>query len=145
LRALTEFAPRMDRALGKGTAHHGVHVEVTTVPSKGAYRAGADSPAYTASGGPRCYSAPYLGEASGTRPAATATASADEDLGPVNSPQENDLVNELLSAPGKDTKGKTDAGTGAGEPAAKTSADELPGWSSLLAGPVFRGTEVTVE
>ncbi|MFJ4439225.1 MCE family protein [Streptomyces sp. NPDC088923] len=145
LRALTEFTPRMDRALGKGTAHHGVHVEVTTVPSKGAYLPGRDAPAYTASGGPRCYSAPYLGEASGTEPAAVASASADEDLGPVNSPRENDLVNELLSAPGKDTKGRTDARAGASAPAAKTAGDELPDWSSLLAGPVFRGTEVTVK
>ncbi|MEW2347176.1 MCE family protein [Streptomyces sp. NPDC006684] len=151
LRALTEFAPRMDRALGKGTGHPGVHVEVTTVPSRGAYRPGRDTPAYTASGGPHCYSAPYLGEASGTRPAATASASADKDLGPVNSPQENDLVNELLSAPAKDTKstGSTknpeSAGAGTRAPDAESPAEELPDWSSLLAGPVFRGTEVRVK
>jgi phospholipid/cholesterol/gamma-HCH transport system substrate-binding protein len=60
-------------------------------------------------------------------PAAQPPASAAQDLGPANSPQENDLVNELL-APG----------------AGKRPAD-LPDWSSLLAGPVLRGSEVTLR
>ncbi|MFI9780084.1 MCE family protein [Streptomyces sp. NPDC051956] len=126
LRTLADFVPRMDKVLGKGTDQHGIHVDVTTVPSRGEYVAGRDTPAYTSGGGPHCYPVPYLGAATARAPV-TATASAEQDLGPANSPQENDLVNELIA------------------PGAKTSPDDLPDWSSLLAGPVYRGTEVKLR
>ncbi len=45
----------------------------------------------------------------------------------ANSPQENELVDELLA------------------PAMKSAPSTLPDWSSLLTGPVFRGAEVTVK
>jgi phospholipid/cholesterol/gamma-HCH transport system substrate-binding protein len=107
LRTLADFVPEMDKALGKGTDEPGLHVDLTSAPSRGAYQPGKDTPAYTATGGPACYSTPYTG-----RP---------------NTPQENALINELL-APQADT-----------QPAA------LPSWSSLLVGPVLRGTEVNVK
>ncbi|HEY3477779.1 MAG TPA: MCE family protein, partial [Streptomyces sp.] len=112
LRTLAAFVPVMDKALGKGTGEPGLHVDVTSVPSRGRYLPGKDTPVYGASGGPQCYPVPYTGRG---------TAS------PANSPQENELVNELL-APGMDT-----------DPQA------LPDWSSLLTGPVYRGAEVTVK
>jgi phospholipid/cholesterol/gamma-HCH transport system substrate-binding protein len=85
LRTLAEFVPAMDRALGKGTNEHGLHVTVTVVPSLGKYVPGRDKPVYDAGGGPHCYSVPYTGTPAG--------------LGVPNSPGENDLVNELV-APG---------------------------------------------
>jgi phospholipid/cholesterol/gamma-HCH transport system substrate-binding protein len=112
LRTLADFVPAMDKALGKGTNEPGLHVDVTTVPSRGKYVAGKDTPVYDASGGPQCYPVPYTGR--GTTPLA-------------NSPQENELVNELLA------------------PGTNTSPQSLPDWSSLLTGPVFRGAEVTVR
>ncbi|MGC3002441.1 MCE family protein [Streptomyces sp. G35A] len=125
LRTLAEFVPAMDKALGKGTDRPGIHVDVTTVPSRGAYLPGRDTPVYDSGGGPRCPSVPYLGSLA--RPAAQSFAGAGQDLGPANSPQENDLVNELLA------------------PAAGRRPGDLPDWSSLLAGPAFRGTEVTLR
>jgi phospholipid/cholesterol/gamma-HCH transport system substrate-binding protein len=125
LRTLADFVPRMDKALGKGTDEPGLHVDVTTVASRGAYVPGRDTPSYTTGGGPACYPVPYLGTAA--RAPVTATASAGQNLGPANSPQENDLVNELIA------------------PAAKTAPGDLPDWSSLLAGPVYRGTEVKLK
>ncbi|GGZ32941.1 MCE family protein [Streptomyces poonensis] len=124
LRTLAEFVPAMDKALGKGTDKPGIHVDVTTVPSRGAYVPGRDTPVYGSGGGPRCYPVPYLGASAA--PAVRASAAADQDLGPANSPQENDLVNELLA------------------PAAGRQPGELPDWSSLLVGPAYRGTEVTL-
>lgn len=112
LRTLAAFVPVMDKALGKGTNEPGLHVDVTTVPSRGKYTPGKDTPVYGASGGPQCYPVPYTGR--GTTPLA-------------NSPQENELVNELL-APGMN-----------GDPGS------LPDWSSMLTGPVYRGAEVTVK
>ncbi|MEU2442125.1 MCE family protein [Streptomyces althioticus] len=125
LRTLAEFVPAMDRALGKGTGRPGIHVDVTSVAARGAYRPGRDTPVYEAGGGPRCPSVPYVGAL--PRPTArAASAAAAEDLGPVNSPAENDLVNELLA------------------PAADAAPGDLPDWSTLLVGPVYRGTEVTL-
>ncbi|MCI3154422.1 MCE family protein [Streptomyces sp. GB4-14] len=125
LRTLAEFVPAMDRALGKGTGRPGIHVDVTSVAARGAYRPGRDTPVYDSGGGPRCPSVPYVGAL--PRPAArSASAAAAEDLGPVNSPAENDLVNELLA------------------PAAGAAPGDLPNWSTLLVGPVYRGTEVTL-
>ncbi|MFF5930833.1 MCE family protein [Streptomyces hydrogenans] len=125
LRTLAQFVPAMDKALGKGTKRPGLHVNVTTVPSRGGYVPGRDAPRYGSGGGPRCYPVPYLGVPAA--PAARASAAADQDLGPANSPQENDLVTELLA------------------PAADKRPGDLPDWSSLLAGPAFRGAEVTLR
>ncbi|MBX9421750.1 MCE family protein [Streptomyces lateritius] len=125
LRTLAQFVPAMDKALGKGTDRPGLHVNVTTVPSRGAYVPGRDTPSYGSGGGPRCYPVPYLGVPAA--PALRASSAADQPLGPANSPQENDLVNELLA------------------PAAKKRPGDLPDWSSLLAGPAFRGAEVTLR
>ncbi|MFJ1709516.1 MCE family protein [Kitasatospora sp. NPDC088346] len=129
LRTLAEFVPVMDKALGKGTDQPGLHVDVTTVPSRGAYLPGRDTPAYRASGGPRCYQVPYTGHGGAPAPAGPADGfpmPAAPGLGLPNSPQENALVNELL-APGRGT------------------TTPLPDWSSLLAGPLLRGAEVTLK
>jgi phospholipid/cholesterol/gamma-HCH transport system substrate-binding protein len=67
---------------------------------------------------------PYLGIP--VEPAVQVPATAGRHLGPANSPQENDLVNELLA------------------PATGKASTDLPDWSSLLAGPALRGTEVTL-
>ncbi|MEV6104144.1 MCE family protein [Streptomyces sp. NPDC051940] len=132
LRTMADFVPVMDKVLGKGTKKPGLHIDVTVVPPRGKYVPGKDTPRYTASGGPHCYGVPYTGKPKrATTTAAPESASAtvtkvDGGLGMPNSPEENELVNELLAA-----------GAGQGEP--------LPDWSSLLAGPVFRGTEVTLQ
>lgn len=150
LRTLSTFVPTMDKALGKGTDRPGLHVDLKVVPSRGKYVPGKDTPRYAGSAGPRCYSVPYLGPASGT-PAKGAAASAAPEgatiadarggVGMPNSPQENRLVNELLAS-GAGQDGQKDARGGG--PAERRAA-ELPGWSSVLVGPALRGTEVTLK
>ncbi|MEU5974533.1 MCE family protein [Streptomyces sp. NPDC047315] len=120
LRTLAGFVPAMDRALGKGTDRPGLQVQVTTVPSRGAYRPGKDTPRYDPAGGPHCYAVPY-----NARPVPAAAQAPP--LGLPNSPQENRLVNELIA------------------PALKKPPTDLPDWSTVLTGPVFRGTEVTLK
>jgi phospholipid/cholesterol/gamma-HCH transport system substrate-binding protein len=119
LKTLADFVPVMDRALGKGTNEPGLHVTVHVVPSLGKYVPGKDAPVYDAGGGPHCYSVPYRG-----------TPTDATDLGVANSPGENDLVNELLT-PSAGTSAKPKTG--------------LPDWSSVLVGPIYRGTEVTLK
>ncbi|EWM13311.1 MCE family protein [Kutzneria sp. 744] len=97
LRALTAFAPEMDKVLGQGTNEPGLHVTVNVQPPKGKYVPGQDAPVYDDKGGPSCY---------------PVTAAP-------NSAQENTFIGTLL---GKD----------------------VPSWGSVLVGPLYRGTEVTV-
>jgi phospholipid/cholesterol/gamma-HCH transport system substrate-binding protein len=124
LQAMADFVPVMDKALGKGTDRPGLHVDVTVVPPRGAYRPGAAPPRGGAGGGPACNGVPFSGNAVARGTAShTSTSGA---LGLPNSPQENALVNELLAA-GEDR------------------AEPLPDWSSVLAGPVYRGAEVTLR
>ncbi|MET9800517.1 MCE family protein [Streptomyces sp. NPDC006368] len=126
LRTLAGFVPAMDKALGKGTDEPGLHVNVRTVPSLGAYVPGRDRPEYEATGrGPHCYSVPYTGKPGpATGPSAR---QLDRGLGLPNSPQENQLVNELIA------------------PGLQTAPQSLPDWSSVLTGPLFRGAEVTLQ
>ncbi|WP_438948457.1 MCE family protein [Streptomyces atratus] len=143
LRTMAGFVPAMDKALGKGTDEPGLHVTLKTVPSKGKYVAGKDTPVYDATGGPHCYSLPYIGN---TVPTADARAGAGQDtradsapgapeevaaadasLGMPNSPQESRLVNELVA------------------PSLKVQPQALPEWSSVLIGPAFRGAEVKLK
>lgn len=134
-----DFIPAADKAFGKGTDEPGLHVDVTVVPSRGKYIPGRDTPRYTATGGPHCYSVPFRGAASARAPGSAAGAgingvtgvagvpTSDADLGPANSPQETELVNELLAAQSGQTP------------------EELPDWSSVLVGPLYRGTRVELK
>ncbi|MQY04062.1 MCE family protein [Actinomadura macrotermitis] len=117
LKMLTDFVPKMDQVLGKGTAQPGLHVDVHTVQSKGRYVPGKDRPVYRDRRGPHCYPAGY-----GAKPLRTARGG----LGIANSPQENQLVNELIA------------------PGLQEVPEALPDWSSVLLGPLYRGTEVKV-
>ncbi|WP_299534712.1 MCE family protein [uncultured Streptomyces sp.] len=157
LRTMAGMVPAMDKALGKGTDEPGLHVTLKTVPSKGKYVAGRDTPVYSATGGPNCYTVPYVGA---TAPTAAARIAAGPDsgadtgaagtgadprdtgagtaqdttdtadsasLGLPNSAQESLLVNELVA------------------PSLKVQPQDLPDWSSVLIGPAFRGAEVKLK
>ncbi len=130
LQDLVDFEPAVDKVLGKGTSQPGLHVNVHPVPSLGKYVPGRDTPAYHDNGGPHCYAVPFTGVRlnDGTGPPATgAGTAATGGLGLPNSAQENELVNELMS------------------PSLNTPPQSLPDWSSVLVGPLYRGTEVTVK
>ncbi|TDC77766.1 MCE family protein [Actinomadura sp. 7K507] len=132
-RTLADFIPKMDRVLGKGTNRPGMHATVVPVAHKGRYKPGQDAPRYGASGGPRCPSVPYLPTGGATTKVLPAGGVPGErgiaggGLGPANSESENDLVNELAG------------------PSVDEVPEELPDWSSVLVGPIYRGTEVTVN
>lgn len=126
-RTLADFVPMMNRVLGKGTDKHGVHGVLVSVPHKGRYLPGRDRPRYDSGGGPHCPSVPYLSSGDGTRILPAGGVPGEGGLGPANSASENDLVNELAG------------------PSLDEVPEELPDWSSVLIGPIYRGTEVTVR
>jgi phospholipid/cholesterol/gamma-HCH transport system substrate-binding protein len=145
LRALTDLKPAMDRVLGAGTGEPGLHVQVSVTTSRGRYLPGADQPVYRANGGPRCYPsgvapgagipavagvpavAGGAGVPAAAGPVVAVAPGVDDALGPANSPQERELLATLLA------------------PSLGVAPGEVPAWSSVLVGPLYRGTEVVLR
>jgi phospholipid/cholesterol/gamma-HCH transport system substrate-binding protein len=145
---LAGLVPRLDQAFGAGTDHPGLHATIEIVASQGKYIPNQDEPRYLDDRGPRCYPILIPGPdqppdgpfKDGTKPHAnppvgTQYGSAEEfgavpssysgaDMGVPNSPGERQVVNELLAL----QQG--------------TSPDAVPAWSTMLVGPLYRGTEV---
>lgn len=142
LQQLVDFEPAMDKVLGKGTNRPGLQVSVHPVPSLGRYLPGRDTPRFDDTSGPHCYPIPFAGVAlhdgttpgvpqrviqQGTQVPAANPSTPAGVLGLPNSPAENEFVNELVA------------------PSVNQPPRSLPDWSSVLVGPVFRGTEVTLK
>ncbi|MFR9731201.1 MCE family protein [Saccharopolyspora sp. MS10] len=154
---LAASIPLAERAFGEGDANPMQKVTIEVTGSRGEYLPGVDEPRYEDTRGPRCYpwveppdrfpqyppggplrdgsSHPPPPRGPGEQPPADAPAPTSPQSagttsgGPLaaNSPAERELVAALL-APGL---GRAPA--------------RVPGWSSVLVGPVFRGAEVIVR
>lgn len=160
LRQIADAIPETDHIAGKGTNEPGViHLTIKVTQSRGKYVPGQDTPRYDDSRGPRCYSnqppapqyppdgpvqdgsqhpparqpsqsgsAALPTPAPANLPAPTSPMAATSAPNPVpNSPAEQRLLDFLLA------------------PTLAVPPEEVPSWSSLLVGPLFRGAEVTVQ
>lgn len=141
---LADSVPRLDQVAGKGTDTPGVirlRVEISDGGDK--YLPGHDEPSWQDRRGPRCYDqVPMPADLPGggpprdgsthppqreerTPPASTAPSSFTGPAGSMqHSPPERRLIAALLS------------------PATRLRPDEVPDWSTLLVGPLYRGAEV---
>jgi phospholipid/cholesterol/gamma-HCH transport system substrate-binding protein len=117
--SLAHLVPRIDEAFGAGTAEPGLHVTLEVVANRGKYVPG-EEPEYADDRGPRCYPTLPVGTQLAFR-----DGTSDADL--PNSPGERRLLGELVALHDGTT------------PAA------VPAWSSLLVGPLYRGTEVALR
>ncbi|PRY43526.1 MCE family protein [Umezawaea tangerina] len=155
LKGLTDFAPVIDQAFGVGTDKPGLHITMEITANRGKYLPNQDEPVYGDKRGPRCYDveprpnpfpqyppegplvdgskAPPAARSAndGILPPATAagstTPSAVSAASIANSPEEQRVLAVLL-------------GNEVGVP-----SDQMPSFTSLLLGPLYRGTEVTVK
>jgi phospholipid/cholesterol/gamma-HCH transport system substrate-binding protein len=132
LKAMNELKPAMDKVLGAGTNQPGLHVDVTVTQPRGAYVPGRDDPVYRGGGSPRCYPSGVV-PTQGTAAAAPGSDAqpllpgSGDDLGVANSPQEQELLATVLA------------------PSLGVPSDQVAPWSSVLVGPLYRGTEVTLK
>ncbi|TDQ05709.1 MCE family protein [Labedaea rhizosphaerae] len=161
LKLLAETVPVEDKAWGKGTDQPGLHVTAEITPNRGPYVAGRDEPKYLDKRGPRCYDfkdfpqpfpqyppdGPLKDGAvpppaaktanvglipsgtmfNGTPSQGTGPSAAPADLGLPNSAAEVRYVNALIG------------------PTIGVQPDDMPSWSTLLLGPVMRGSVVDVK
>ncbi|WP_263249871.1 MCE family protein [Saccharopolyspora rosea] len=159
---MVEFKPRIRQAFGEGTKEPGLHITLEVTPHRGKYVPNQDEPEFADKRGPRCYNLnpmprpipeyppdgpfkdgskpppaskpvdgglnpPSMGESylPSSGPASTTPQSYDGPATTPNSPAEQDLVSVLLA------------------PQLGVDARQVPGWGSLLVGPVLRGAEVS--
>lgn len=151
LKQLVDAIPAADAAFGKGTDKPNVtRVTIEITASRGKYLPGVDTPRYDDKRGPRCYPVAHppavfpqypegggLKDGSSKPPAPknnrpqdfpnTLPQSVTSQQQIANSPAEQELIAALVAP-------------GLGVP-----PSQVPAWSSLLVGPLFRGTEVTVQ
>lgn len=126
LQALTLLKPSVDKMLGAGTDQPGVHLDLEVTQSRGKYEPGKDDPVYDQDSGPRCYPsgvAPTRGVVAAPVGSTGHPLLDGGDLGLPNSPQERELIATLLAP----------------------EVGEVPAWGSVLVGPLYRGTEVTLR
>jgi phospholipid/cholesterol/gamma-HCH transport system substrate-binding protein len=141
-----------NQLLGQDGGPPGLRATIEVVVNRGSYHPDKDTPDFTEHRGPRCYNPadycnpfpeqppegplkdgtsqtpPPKQSCNKTPPPATIPQSAAMDgLGMPNSPQERELLSNLLS------------------PALGEDPQQVPEWSSLLVGPLFRGAQVDVK
>jgi phospholipid/cholesterol/gamma-HCH transport system substrate-binding protein len=157
---LKQMASLVDAArpvFGGGTDQPGLHATLEIVVNKGAYEPGKDTPEFNEHRGPRCYDPAQMGNPFPDQP-------PDGELqdgtshGPASRSQQ-DGVNPPANATGFTTD--PNAATGADSiantpeeleflaqlvaPGMGLQPSQVPGWSTYLLGPLFRGAEVTVR
>jgi phospholipid/cholesterol/gamma-HCH transport system substrate-binding protein len=140
---LAAAGDRLNQVWGGGKGDHKLHLTVEVTAARGKYLPGKDEPRYADKRGPACYELPASGNApqypagGPIKDGSTAVApppgggggaaGGGSAPGQPNSPEERALVNALIGAQ-----------TG-------TPPAQYPDWSSVLAGPLYRGAEVTVR
>ncbi|HEV8557573.1 MAG TPA: MCE family protein [Actinophytocola sp.] len=145
LQQLVDEIPAADIAFGKGSAHPNVsRVTIEITSSRGKYVPGVDTPRYEDKRGPKCYPvakppgrfpqyAPGGPLKDGSSKPPPPKSDRPQDYQPTspqslaNSPAESDLLSALLA------------------PSLGVMPEDVPGWSALLVGPLFRGAEVELR
>jgi len=150
---MAKNVPLIDQALGKGTDQPGLHATIEIIVPRAPYAAGKEEPRFDDKRGPRCYDIKDIPKPFPSEPPDGAFKDGTLHQAAPKS------VGEGLNP----AKFKADAGNGAGGgdlaystaeqgfladllgPQLGMNAADVPGWSSLLVGPLYRGAEVTVK
>jgi hypothetical protein len=161
LKELTDSIPNEDKVFGKGTDHpdSGAFTLVVAA-SRGKYQPGVDTPDYADDRGPRCYPETVPPNRFPQYPPGGPVDDGSTHGPPPNGTGDGDLQDLLSGALMTTTTSTTQSATVpqvANSPAEQqliaalvapgmgVMPTDVPSWASLLAGPVFRGTEVTLK
>ncbi|MEV7039529.1 MCE family protein [Amycolatopsis sp. NPDC051061] len=151
---MADNVPLIDQALGKGTNQPGLHATIEIIVPRAPYEAGKEEPRFEDKRGPRCYDMkdipkPFPSEPpdgafqDGTKHQA-APKTVGEGLNPAKFKQDaaggNGSGGDLAYSPAEQGFLADLLG-----PQLGMNAADVPGWSSLLVGPLYRGAEVTVK
>jgi phospholipid/cholesterol/gamma-HCH transport system substrate-binding protein len=149
---LAGLIPVGNQAFGVGTDKPGIYITLEIVNNRGKYEPNQDEPEYNDDRGPRCYPIVVPGpqyppdgpfkDGSTSPPPPDDTPSGDPEdfdaetfgtgaasydgMGVANSPGEQQVMAELIAA------------QNGGSP------ESVPGWSTMLVGPLYRGSQVTL-
>jgi phospholipid/cholesterol/gamma-HCH transport system substrate-binding protein len=173
-RAVRNYIPKMEQALGKGQGEPGLHAVLQVVPTRSKYLAGRDKITYTKGNPkPRC---PYVTGQVGTQPAprvavpGAADPAADTGWPASGTPEPSDGESgssdgseeppAIAPPPGTTVQSYEYAMTGLGDanspgenqliaeliaPTQGMAPGDYPTWSSLLLGPTLRNTKVVLK
>lgn len=166
-RAVANFKPRMDRALGKGTGRPGMRGVLKVMPARSKYLAGKDDIRFArGKPEPRC---PYVTGEVGTSAARSTRTVPGDQAWPQSSRDQaradtgadaGDDPIAIGPPPGATAQSYVMALTGLGEanspaenrliaelvaPTQGMAPSEYPTWNSLLLGPGLRNTEVVLR
>ncbi len=157
---LGQMADLVDAAapvFGRGTDSPGLHATIEVVVNKGKYEPGKDTPEFNEHRGPRCYDPKQMGSPFPDQPP-DGPLQDGTSHGPQNRSQQDGLLppangEEYLTEPNSLTTADSIANTPAEQeflaqlvaPGMGVEPSQVPGWSTLLLGPMFRGAEVTVK
>jgi virulence factor Mce-like protein len=156
---LSQMASLVDAAgpvFGKGTDKPGLHATLEVVVNKGAYEPGKDTPEFNEHRGPRCYDPAQMGNPFPDQPP-DGPLQDGTSHGPANRSQQDGALppangSQFLTDPNAATA-DTIANTPAEQdflaqligPGMGMQPQDVPGWSTLLLGPLFRGAEVSFK
>jgi virulence factor Mce-like protein len=151
---MAKNVPLIDQALGAGTNHPGLHATIEIIVPRAPYQAGKEEPRFEDKRGPRCYDIkdipkPFPSEPpDGAFKDGTLHQAAPKSVGEGPNPAKFKADAAGNGGSGGDLAYSTaEQGFLAdllGPQLGMTAAD-VPGWSSLLVGPLYRGAEVTVK
>lgn len=150
LHQVAGLVPQLDQAFGVGSPQPGLHIYLEVTNNRGKYLPGVDEPRYAEDRGPRCYpvrdgikfpeypggpihdgsTPPPIGRGDpspSVQPVSTPPQVVGAGMGLPNSPAEQQFLSVII-------------GLTTGAPPA-----QVPDWTSLLLGPLLRGTEVTLR
>lgn len=157
LGSMTDLIPYLDKAFGKGTNEPGLHATIEVTVNRGAYKPGQDTPRYADKRGPRCYNVkdypmpfpqyPPEGPINDGSTAPPGSRAASTGLQPANTAADAGGYNGGGTTAGSvvNSQAEQDFLAQLVGPQVGVAPAELPGWTDLLVGPLYRGAEVTVK
>jgi phospholipid/cholesterol/gamma-HCH transport system substrate-binding protein len=150
LKQLVDSIPAADAAFGKGSATPNVtRVTIEITSSRGKYLPGVDTPRYNDKRGPACYPVAKPPARFPQYPEGGPLDDGSTKPPPPSSDRPEDFPNTLPQSASEaqiaNTPAEQELIAALVAPGLGVSPQDVPGWSSLLLGPLFRGTEVTLE